>query len=89
MRLKLSDPTIYSGTKRKFFWQIRDRNGEPPVLFSQVDLNQNIKLIQNHLENKRVFQVNYTADTVVRRKKAHVIIMLRPGHNTRLPLFIS
>src|SRR5437868_3495126 len=53
-----------------FFGKIRDKNGEPPVLLSQLDLGHNMLVLQNHLENKGYFRAKVIGDTVVRRKKA-------------------
>ena len=71
MRFKLSIYNLFHKKKpNSFFGRIRDKYGEPPVLLSQVDLQQNVKLLQNHLENKGWFHAKVTGDTVVRRKRA-------------------
>jgi len=71
LRFKLAIYNLFRKSKENsFFGKIRDRNGEPPVLFSQVDLDQNVLVLQNHLENKGYFRAKVTADTVIRRKKA-------------------
>jgi outer membrane protein insertion porin family len=54
-----------------FFYKakkLRDKLGEPPVLASQLDLQKNIQILQNHLENKGYFRANVTGDTIVRSK---------------------
>src|SRR5258705_4789259 len=72
LRLKLNIYKLFYNKKEKsFFGKIRDRNGQPPVLLSQVDLEQNKKVLQNHLENKGYFQAKVDADTIIRRRKAH------------------
>jgi outer membrane protein assembly factor BamA len=69
--LKLSIYNMFRKKKENsFFGKIRDRNGEPPVLLSQLDLQRNILVLQNHLENKGYFRAKVTGDTTVRRKKA-------------------
>jgi outer membrane protein insertion porin family len=69
--LKLSIYNLFRNKKAKSFWgKLRDKYGEPPVLLSQLDLQQNVKLMQNHLENKGYFHAKVSGDTVVRRKKA-------------------
>jgi len=71
MRLKLSIYNLFRTNKENsFFGKIRDKNGEPPVLLSQVDLDQNRLVLQNHLENKGYFRAKVAGDTAVRRRKA-------------------
>ncbi|MCW3073035.1 MAG: surface antigen [Flaviaesturariibacter sp.] len=64
---------IYNAFRNKkpnsFLGKFRDKNGEPPVLLSSVDLTQNIKLLQNQLENKGFFKAKVTGDTIVKGKK--------------------
>ena len=72
LRLKLNIYNLfYSKKEKSFFGKIRDKNGQPPVLLSQVDLEQNKKALQNHLENKGYFRSTVDADTIIRRRKAH------------------
>ena len=72
VRLKLSIYNMFRNKKEKsFFGRIRDKNGEPPVLLSQVDLQHNIKVLQSHLENKGWFHARVSGDTIIRRRKAH------------------
>ncbi|MES1217930.1 MAG: BamA/TamA family outer membrane protein [Bacteroidota bacterium] len=72
LRLKLNIYNLfYSKKEKSFFGKIREKNGQPPVLLSQVDLPQNIAILQNHLENKGYFHAKVTGDTIIRRKKAH------------------
>jgi outer membrane protein assembly factor BamA len=70
--IKLSIYNLFRNKKpNSFFGRIRDKNGEPPVLLSQLDLEHNIKVLQSHMENKGYFQAKVTGDTIVRRKRAH------------------
>lgn len=72
MRIKLWIHNLFRNKKENsFFGRIRDKNGEPPVLLSQVDLEQNVKVLQSHMENKGYFLAKVSGDTVVRRKKGH------------------
>lgn len=72
LRIKLSIYNLFRNKKENsFFGKIRDKNGEPPVLLSQVDLQQNIRVLQSHMENKGYFRAAVAGDTVVRRKKGH------------------
>ncbi|MCU7551068.1 BamA/TamA family outer membrane protein [Chitinophagaceae bacterium LB-8] len=67
---KLKLYTLFRKSKpNSFFGKIRDKNGEPPVLMSSVDLEQTAKLMQNHLENKGFFKAAVTGDTTVKKKK--------------------
>ena len=71
MRIKLSFYNLFHNKKpNSFFGKLRDKFGEPPVLLSQVDLQQNTKLLDNHLENKGWFHATVTGDTVVKKKRA-------------------
>ena len=70
--IKLSIYNLFRNKKENsFFGKIRDKNGEPPVLLSQLDLPHNILVLQSHMENKGYFQAKVTGDTIIRRKKAH------------------
>lgn len=68
--VKLNIYNMFRNSKKGLFKNLRDKYGEPPVLLSQVDLQQNVKVLQNHLENKGYFHAKLTADTTVRRKRA-------------------
>ncbi len=71
MRLKLSIYNLFRKRKpNSFFGRIRDKNGEPPVLLSQVDLQRNIRVLQSHLENKGYFRAKVDGDTITRGRKA-------------------
>jgi outer membrane protein insertion porin family len=72
LRLKLNIYNLFRNKKENsFFGRIRTKNGEPPVLLSQVDLQQNIRVLQSHMENKGYFRAKISADTIIRRKKAN------------------
>jgi hypothetical protein len=72
MRIKLWIHNLFRNKKENsFFGRIRDKNGEPPVLVSQVDLEQNVKVLQSHMENKGYFLAKVTGDTIIRRKRGH------------------
>lgn len=53
--------------------------GEAPVLFSQVDLEYNKKVLQNNLENKGYFNTRTTSDSVRTGKKATAEYSVKPG----------
>ena len=70
--IKLSIYNLFRNKKENsFFGRIRDKNGEPPVLLSQLDLQRNIKVLQSHMENKGYFHAKVTGDTIVGRRRAH------------------
>ena len=70
--LKLNIYNMFAKAKEgSFFGKLRERWGEPPVLLSQLDLEQNEKVLENFLENKGFFHAEVKGDTVVKKKKAH------------------
>src|SRR5258705_10080600 len=78
--VKLSIYNLFRKSKdNSFFGKIRDKNGEPPVLLSQVDLENNKLLLQNHLENKGYFRAKVSGDTVLRRRKARATYQAEAG----------
>jgi outer membrane protein insertion porin family len=71
LRIKLAIYTALRNKKPNSFWgKFRTKYGEPPVLLSQVDLEQNVKVLQSHMENKGYFKAAVDADTVVHSKTA-------------------
>jgi outer membrane protein insertion porin family len=79
MAFKLGIYNLFYKAKKGLFKNLRDKMGEPPVLLSQVDLQQNVKVLQNYLENKGYFHATVTGDTVVRRKKASAVYKAKTG----------
>ncbi|MFD2162598.1 BamA/TamA family outer membrane protein [Paradesertivirga mongoliensis] len=59
--------------------KIRDRFGEPPVLFSQVKVDYNQTLVQNRLENRGYFRSSVSSDTTLRRKRARLTFNATTG----------
>ncbi|AWH86061.1 hypothetical protein HYN59_13480 [Flavobacterium album] len=57
---------------------LRTKVGEPPVLFSQVDLDYNADILQNYAENKGYFKVRTAADSTSRHKRAKAIYTVTP-----------
>lgn len=49
---------------------MRTKLGEPPVLFSQVDLDYNADILQNYSENKGFFKTRISADSVSKSRRA-------------------
>jgi outer membrane protein insertion porin family len=52
---------------------VKNKLGEPPVLLSDVNIDFNVKVLQNYLENIGYFKATVTGDTTVRHKKAQAI----------------
>ena len=80
MRLKLSFFNLAGnpnkgGFIRKFFRNI----GEPPVLLSDLNIENNSKVLRNYLENKGYFHAAVSGDTTVKNKKAHAIYTVMAG----------
>ncbi|HSP82154.1 MAG TPA: hypothetical protein VLN72_00315 [Gillisia sp.] len=57
------------GTKGFRHW-LKNKMGEPPVLFSQVDLDYNADIVRGYAENKGYFNARSTADSTAKNKKA-------------------
>lgn len=60
------------------YW-LRNKVGEPPVLFSQVDLDYNSDILQNYTENKGWFKNRVSADSTSRNKRAKAIYTVTTG----------
>ena len=83
--IKLSIYNLFRNKKENsFFGRIRDKNGEPPVLLSQLDLQHNIMVLQSYMENKGYFQAKVTGDTIVRRRKAHARYNAQAGNQYKI-----
>jgi outer membrane protein insertion porin family len=68
--IKLGIYNMFRNAKpNSFFGRLRTQFGEPPVLLSSVDIKNNVKLLDNHAQNKGFFLVHSTGDTVVRGRK--------------------
>src|SRR5215510_2397976 len=83
--IKLSIYNLFRNKKpNSFFGRIRDKNGEPPVLLSQVDVEQNVKVLQSHMENKGYFLAKVDGDTVVRGKHGHARYKIVAGDQYKI-----
>ena len=66
-------------TKEKGFWYwLKFKVGEPPVLFSKVDLNYNKSLLQNYVENNGYFNATSKADSTQTGKKVKANYVVNP-----------
>jgi outer membrane protein assembly factor BamA len=82
--VKLMVYSMFHNAKKGLFKNVRDKFGQPPVLLSQVDLDANIKLLQNYTENKGYFHAKTTGDTVVRRKRASAKYKVETGNQYKI-----
>lgn len=51
------------------YW-LRTKVGEPPVLFSKVDLDYNASVLRNFTENRGYFKTRVSADSTAKNKRA-------------------
>lgn len=81
MRLRLSAYNAAGNPKKQSSirgW-MKNKFGEPPVLLSGVNLDRNVKVLQNTMENIGFFQVNVQVDTVIKSKKATAHYKIQGG----------
>jgi len=71
LRLKLYFYNIAGEPKKEkgFKYWLKNKVGEPPVLFSQVNMEYNEDLLQNFVENKGFFNAKTSSDSTTRNKK--------------------
>ncbi len=82
---KLAIYNMFRKAKDKsFFGRLRNQYGQPPVLLSSVDLQQNVKVLQNHLENKGFFNAKVSGDSSVKKKKASVVYTANAGNQYKI-----
>lgn len=67
-----------------FRYWLRNKVGEPPVLFSQVDLDYNADILQNYAENKGYFKARTSADSISKNKRAQALYTVSPGKQFRI-----
>lgn len=58
--------------------------GEPPVLLSDVRIDRNALILQNHLENTGYFKAAVDGDSTVKNKKASVAYTAATGYQYRI-----
>jgi len=66
-------------SKRGFIRKFLRKIGQAPVLLSSVDLDFNVKVLQNYLQNIGYFHAIASGDTTVKRRKGHAYYTLTPG----------
>jgi len=59
------------------YW-LRNKVGEPPVLFSKVDLDYNASVLRNFTENKGYFKTRVSADSTVSNKRVTAEYTVEP-----------
>src|SRR6185437_10011545 len=80
MRIKLFIYNLAGDTsKHNFIRKFLRKTGEPPVLLSRVNLDYNVRTLQNFMDNRGYFQVETRADTVVKKRKGHAFYTINPG----------
>ena len=62
-----------------FRYWLRNKVGEPPVMFSQVDLDYNADVLQNRSENRGYFKTRTSADSTSSNRKAKALYTVKPG----------
>jgi hypothetical protein len=84
-------PKLYiynlAGTPKKekgFKHWLRTKVGEPPVLYSQVDLEYNKSVLQNFTENNGYFNARSNADSTRTGKKAAAQYVVKPARQYKI-----
>lgn len=75
---------FYTTKEKGLKANLQRKLGEPPVLASEVDLDANTQLLQNHLENKGFFAAGVTADSTWSGKKASVTYTANAGNQYKI-----
>lgn len=86
MRAKLFFYNLAGKPKKEkgFRYWLRNKAGEPPVLFSQVDMDYNADLLQNYAENKGYFKTRTSSDSTSHSRKAEVKYTVEPGRQYKI-----
>lgn len=71
----MAGDTSKHGFIRRFLRKI----GQPPVLLSSVNVDFNVKVLQNYLQNIGYFQAEASGDTIVKKRKGHAYYTLTGG----------
>ncbi len=66
-------------SEKSFRGWLKNKIGEPPVLLSQVNVDNNVNVIRSSLENTGFFHVAVSGDTTVKGKKASATYTVTPG----------
>ena len=81
LRIKLWIYNIAGKPKKDkgFKHWLKNKVGEAPVLFSQVDMDYNSDVLQNSVENQGYFKAITTSDSTSSNKRAKAIYTVKPG----------
>lgn len=63
---------------------IKYKLGEPPVLFSEVDMDYNEDVLRNYSENNGYFKTKTESDSTRHGKKATVEYIVKPGNQYKI-----
>lgn len=63
---------------------LRNKVGEPPVLFSKVDLEFNKQVLQSYSENRGYFNTQIATDSTRKGKKATADFVINPGKQYKI-----
>ncbi|WP_163400701.1 BamA/TamA family outer membrane protein [Flavobacterium fluviatile] len=64
--------------EKGFRYWLRNKVGEPPVLFSKVDLDYNASILRNFSENRGYFKTRVSADSTVSNKRVTAEYTVEP-----------
>ena len=76
----VSEPKKDKGFK---YW-LKYKVGEPPVLFSKVDLDYNADILSNYSENIGYFKTRVESDSTRRKDKASAEFIVKPGKQFKI-----
>ena len=68
-----------AGKGNKGLSKFLKKSGQPPVLLSQLSLDNNVGILTNTLENKGFFHAKVEGDTTIKNKKAHATYTVNTG----------
>ena len=71
-------------TVKGFWYWLKYKVGEPPVLFSKVDLNYNKSVLQNYVENNGYFNATSKSDSTQSRKKVTAEYFVNPNKQYKI-----
>lgn len=80
LRPKLWFWNIGGSPKRKIsVKRLIKKMGEPPVVLSDLNLEKNNQVLQNHLENQGFFRAGVTGEVSIKKRRAKAIYTVVPG----------
>ncbi|MBL7719329.1 MAG: hypothetical protein JNL72_10875, partial [Flavipsychrobacter sp.] len=80
IRFRLAIYTHVARNKEKgILYRLKEKNGEPPVLTSTVDMEMNRKILANTLQNRGFFYPAITGELKTKRKKTKAIFRVQTG----------